>query len=146
MHQIMVQFGEVVPFLTNIDSGSTVTCSHLLRKVQDTQQSQLLRVELASVVDCGHSFVKATYQLEGDGPLILQAYEEIATVRAAVQSAHYPNVIAVTQLLANGDMNLQQRLQTHASDCIRPGLDYFETKLGSDLSPPVSAFKAVRLF
>ncbi len=96
--------------------------------MRDGQQYQFLRVELASVIDGGEAFVKATYRPEGDGPLKLQAYKEIATVRAAVQSAHYPNVMAVAQQLANGDANLQQRLRTCASDCIRPGLQYFETK------------------
>jgi len=56
MHQIMVQFGVVVPFLTN-----EVTRSHFLAIVQNIQQHQLLRVELVSVVDCGHPIVKATY-------------------------------------------------------------------------------------
>lgn len=32
------------------------------------------------------------------------------------------------------------------TDCLRPGLQHFETKLGSDLSPPVYVFKAARLF
>ena len=145
MHQIVVQFSDVVPFLTTAD-GSAATRSHLLTILQNARQHQLLRVELASVIDGGQPFVKATYRLEGDGPLILQAYEEIATVRAAVQSAHYPSVIAVAKQIANGDAIMQQRLQTYASDYIRPGLQYFETKLGSELSPQVSAFKAARLF
>ncbi len=146
MHQIMVQFGDVMPFLTSDDLGSSATRSHLLAIMQNTQQCQLLQAELAAVVDCGHPIVKTTYQLEGDGPLIFQAYEEIATVRAAIRSAHYPNLQAVTQKIASGDANLQQRLHTYASGCLRPGIQYFETKFGSDLSPPVSVFKAARLF
>ena len=94
MHQIMVQFGDVVPFLTNPDLVSPATCSHLLEIVQSTQQYHLLRVELAAVVDAGEMIAKSTYRLEGDGPLVFQAYKEIATVRAAVWSAHYPNVLA----------------------------------------------------
>ena len=47
------------------------------------------------MVDAGQ-----TYRLEGDGPLVFQAYEEIVTVRATVH----------TTLM-----------------CIRPGLQYFET-------------------
>ena len=146
MHQIMVQFGDVVPFRTNADLGSPATCSHLLEIVQSTQQYHLLRVELAAVIDAGQTIVKATYRLEGDGPLIFHAYEEIATVRAAVRSAHYPNVLAGTWQIASGDSNLQQRFQTYATECIRPGLQYFETKFGSDLSAPVSVFKTARLF
>ena len=91
MHQIKVQFGVVVPFLTNEDLRSSAAHSHLLAIVQNTPRYQSLRVELASVVDCGHPIVKATYRLEGDGPLIFQAYEEIATIRAAIHSGHYPS-------------------------------------------------------
>jgi len=55
-------------------SPMKVTRSHFLTIGQNIQQHQLLRVELVSVVDCGHPIVKATYWLEGDGPLIFQAY------------------------------------------------------------------------
>ena len=34
MYQIMVQFGDVVPFLTNPDLGSPATCSHLVEIVE----------------------------------------------------------------------------------------------------------------
>ena len=37
-------------------------------------------------------------------------------------------------------------INTYATDCFRPGLQYFETNFGSDLSPPLSVFKAARLF
>lgn len=53
---------------------------------------------------------------------------------------------AVTRQIASGNLNLLQYLQTHATECIRPGLQYFETKFGSNLSAPVSVFKAARLF
>ena len=86
MHQIMVQFGDVVPFLTTAD-GSTATRSHLLTIVQDARRHQLLRVELASVIDGGQPFVKATYQLEGDDPLILQAQlEQLSRVLTTLAS------------------------------------------------------------
>ena len=92
------------------------------------------------------SIVKASYRLEGDGPLIFQAYEEIVTVKAAIHRVHYPSLLAVTQQIVNGDSNLQHRLHIYATDCLRLGLQYFKTKFGSDLSSPVSVFKAARLF
>ena len=98
------------------------------------------------MVDCAHPIVKATCRREGDGPLIFKAYEEINTVREAVRSAHYPNLLAVRQEIANSDSNLQRCLQTYGGDCVHPGLEYFDTKFGNDLSPPVSVFKAARLF
>lgn len=68
----------------------------------------MLHLELAAVINAGQYFVKATYQLEGDGPLILQVYEEISKVRAVIRSAHYPNVAAFAQWIAKPDANLQQ--------------------------------------
>ena len=64
--------GDVAPFLTNVDLGSSVTRSNLLAMVQNTQQRQFLQVELATVVDCEHAIVMVTYRLEGDGPLIFK--------------------------------------------------------------------------
>lgn len=101
MHQTMVQC---------LFSPMKVTCSHFLAIVQNTQ---LLRVELASMVDFSHPIVKATYPLEGDGPLISQAYEEIVIIRAVIQSAHYPSLLTVTQQIVNGGSNLQQRLHVY---------------------------------
>ena len=107
LYQIMVQFGDVEHFLTNVDVGAAATHSQLLNIVQDAHKSQVLHLELAAVINAGQYFVKATYQLEGDG-LILQAYEEIAKVRAVIQSAHYPKVAAFAQWIAKVDANLQQ--------------------------------------
>ena len=89
----MVQFGDVEHFLTTVDVGAA-TSTHLLSELQDTQQCQMLRIELTVVIDAGHSFVKATYRKEGDGPIVLQAYEEIVIMRAANQSAHYTNKVS----------------------------------------------------
>lgn len=107
LHQIMVQFGDVEHFLTNVHVGAAVTHSQLLNIVQDAHESQVLHLELAAVINAGQYFVKATYQLEEDG-LILQAYEEIAKVRAVIRSAHYPTVAAFAQWIAKVDANLQQ--------------------------------------
>ena len=41
----------------------------LLAFFQDPQKTALLRIELASIIDWGEVFVKATCNLEGDGPL-----------------------------------------------------------------------------
>ena len=46
-----------------------------------------LQVELAITVDAGTPFVRAPYNLEGDGPLVLKCYEEISRLSAAVTQA-----------------------------------------------------------
>ena len=39
----------------------------------------------------------ATYNLEGDGPLVLTAYREISTLHSVVANQHYPNVLAIAK-------------------------------------------------
>jgi len=51
-------------------------------------------------VDAGEPFVKATYHLEGDGPLVLSAYEEIAALRDAILNQYYLNTNAVATKLS----------------------------------------------
>ena len=58
------------------------------------QKLQLLlqtkgKEELAVNVDVGEVFVKATYELEGDGPLAIECYETVVVVRNSVQVRHW---------------------------------------------------------
>ena len=50
-------------------------------------------------IDFGEPFVKATYNLEGDGPLALSAYEEIAKLKAVILTQHFPNTNATATKL-----------------------------------------------
>ena len=45
-----------------------------------------LKIELAITVDTGEPFVKATYRMERDGPLVFSAYEEISTFRSTISN------------------------------------------------------------
>ena len=56
-----------------------------------------LKVELAIMIDFGKQFVKSTYNLEGDGALIVTCYEEILKLLVVVHSSYYPNLEAVIQ-------------------------------------------------
>ena len=109
MEQVSIQFGDVLPFLQCDDIGSATTTSKLLMFFTDLQKRALLEVELAAVIDWGKMFVTATYSLEGDGPLVVDAYEKIETVRAAICAGHTPNVNAIARRLCNSsDKNLLQ--------------------------------------
>ena len=95
-NQIWLQFGDIEPFLTrNQDLGPTLR-PKLLQMITDVNTLPYLQMELAAVVDVGEHFVKATYNLEGDGALVLRCYEEIIKIRAALQVAHYPNMSATS--------------------------------------------------
>ncbi len=111
-----------------------------------TTKSQLM-VELAVTVDAGEPFVKATYYLEGDGPLVFTCYEKIMELKAAVRTAFYPNTIAVINQLASGSGNaLHQQLTKYSKHCVKPGHDYFIAKFDGELKPAVQLFKAARYF
>ena len=141
----MVQFGDVQLFLQNNDVGPGIR-PKLLEILTDTQKQSQLRIELAAVVDLGQHFVKATYQLEGDGPIVFECYQVIATLSAVVHTAHYPNVNAIARDIAPSSQPDQQQWLNYATTCLQPGIHYFLEKFGDDSQCPLAAFKAARLF
>ena len=145
LSQILVQFGDVKPFLQrNTDIGPS-TRPKLLAFFEDSQKLNHLKIELAAVVDWGEVFVKATYNLEGDGPLALTCYETIQEVISAVQVGNIPNVQAIAKSISSSSA-VQQQLVAHAKNCAEPALNYFKQQLTSSLKVPLAAFKASRLF
>ena len=57
-HQLLVQFGDILPFLERNVDLSPVSRNKLLAILQNVQKSKLLNIELAAVVDYGEPFVK----------------------------------------------------------------------------------------
>ena len=56
------------PFLESHDQISSKSGLKLLEILRDGKKKAFLQIELAAVIDVGEIFVKATYNLEGDGP------------------------------------------------------------------------------
>ena len=100
-YQVMALFGDVEPFLYGNESIAPATKASFFTD-NDKKSKMHLRLfiivskkakkfyfccwcnafiakelELAIVIDYGENFVKATYDLEGDGPLILHCFEII---------------------------------------------------------------------
>ena len=98
----------VTPFLEKHDEIAPTTRSKLLELLRDTRKKAFLQMELASIVDAGEPFVKSTYTLEGDGPLVFKCYHHIQVLRAGVDNPHYPNVIALPQCLSTRGHTAQQ--------------------------------------
>ena len=73
-------------------------------------------------VDAGEQFIKATYNLEGDGPLSLECYDILNEVNVKVH--HWPNTAAITKKMGNQQLT-EQYWMKYASNCVMPGLDYF---------------------
>ena len=99
-------------------------------------------MEISATVDAMEPFVKATYSLEGDGPLALVAYQQMRLLYSHVSLEHYPNVDAVAKLRANGHSTHEKQLIAYAKVCCIPAYAYFKEKFDNDLRPVVFAFKA----
>lgn len=139
--QVFEHFGDVEPFLRENENLSPATRRHLLEIIDNSQDLRDLRLELGIIVDAGVHFVKATYYLEGDGPLIFSCYERLSAVVHAVGVAHYPSTLAIAQEIANGDAVLQHQLITEAKACVQPGLIFFQEKFSVQFHTIVRAFK-----
>jgi len=143
--QLMLQFGDIEPSLNrNADLGPS-SRPRSLAILSDQEKLKHLKLELAAVIDWGEVFVKATYNLEGDGLLSFMAYEEVCAVVEAVRVAHTPNTEAVI-LSMSTQPSAQQRHRSYGRSCMQPALDYFKRLLDSSLKENISVFKAVRIF
>ena len=74
LKQVMQYFGDIEPFLLENDVSPSYR-RKLLAILHDPEMKSFLEVELAVVIDVGEQFVKGTYQLEGDGPLVFSCFE-----------------------------------------------------------------------
>ena len=91
-------------------------------------------------------FAKTTYKLEGDGPLCLEAYQQLSILFASVSTQHYPNAAAVAKAEANGNASHEQQLLDYSKACVQPAYNCFYLTFNNDLVPVLDAFKAARLF
>ena len=132
MNQVLLQFGDIEPFLQRNEDVGASTQAKMLEILSNHPKLIALKMELACVVDVGVYFVNGTYRLEGHGVLVLNCYEEILKIRNAIRTGHYPNLQALTRQAFPGNSGLQQQWMTYAISCEQPGLDYFQSKLGSD--------------
>ena len=145
IHHLFVSFGDLAPFLEKEElSGANFK---RLREIMDDQPTKRkLEIEMAVTIDGMEPFVKATYFLEGDGPLALHAYERISSLLSAITTRHFPNVNSVARALSNGNPLHEQQLLAYADSCIQPAYSYFREKFECDLKGSLEIFKAARLF
>ena len=97
--ELVIQLGDVLPFLSNEEIGSPATISKLTAILSDQSKNVYLQIKLAAVVDAGKNVVKATYHLEGDGPLSLSCFLVIKELEASLHTIYNPNLDAVVRKL-----------------------------------------------
>ncbi|CAB4043690.1 RNA-directed DNA polymerase from transposon BS, partial [Paramuricea clavata] len=143
-------YPHVTAFLTaNSDTGTAPATTRKLLDIIANSEAKL-KIEIAATVDAGEPFVKKTYSLEGDGPLVLEAHDAIIELENCVRLMHMPNVTQISSELAatdGPDQRDQEQWQDYACQCVQPGFNYFlDTFANADnLSQPLSCFKAARL-
>ena len=103
----------------------------------------MLKIEIATTVDAIDHL--ATYKLESDGPLSIEAYQQLSILFASVSTQHYPNVAAVAKAEANGNASHEQQLLDYSKACVQPSYHYIYLKFNNNLKPVLDAFKAARL-
>ncbi len=134
MNHLLKSFGDVCSFLQNDELPPSKL--KLLEILNDSPKNRKLQMELAMTIDAGEPFVKTTYRLEGDGPLIFSAYEEINALTASISTQFYPNTIAVARKLSSNPVQ-QQQLIDYSKSCVQPAYSYFNVKFGHDLKQTV---------
>ena len=102
-------------------------------------------MELAATIDAGMPFVKATYNLEGDGPLALTCYDAISALNMSARQAYYPNLDAIAAHIVSNAQEESDLVQ-HAKSCVQPGIAYYFEQVSTNMKPALEAFKAARLF
>lgn len=145
IQQIHDAFGDVSTFVSNQELPA-VTTTKMTNILNNAANSRKLKIELALTVDAMLPFVKATYYLEGDGPLSLTAYECVRSLYAHISVRDFPNVKATARHLAAGNSTHEQQLLTYALGCVDPAFEYFTTKFDNDLQTAMQAFKVMRFF
>ena len=90
-----MQSGDVDPFLQHDEVGSpAIVVTRLRNNLWQQHKKTYLKIEFAVVIDFGRPFVTATYNLEGDGALVLNSYEIFEEVKAVIQTGNTPNIDA----------------------------------------------------
>ena len=147
INQVMTSFGDIQPFLQENSDLAPHLRPKLLKILTDQHSRGLLLIELAATVDYGEVFVKATYRLEGDGPLALTCYEEVEKVSSTIRMENIPNVRAIATKLSGKPPTdpLHEQWVTYARNCVHPGLNYFQTQLTTSLKNSMEVFKTCRL-
>ena len=89
IHSMLKTFSDVKKFLER-DDLPPATSTKLLQVLDYPAKTSKLKLEIATTVDAMEPFAKATYKLEGDGPLSLEAYQQLSILFASMSTQLYP--------------------------------------------------------
>lgn len=147
LNQVLEYFGDVKPFLETLDGVCRETVAQLRAIVNDEDDYETLRLQLAAMIDVGKHLVRLTYNLEGDGPLIFSAYTILQAATTAFSQGNWPILDAMCRSIAENDPTVNERqLREDTLAGARPAINWFLRKFNVDFGATVSAFRLARYF
>ena len=69
--------------------------------------------------------------LEGDSPSARNCYEVVSSLFACIHVQHFPNVLAVAQVISGGNPTRKQQWADDGKACVAPGIKYFNDKFSA---------------
>ncbi len=84
--------------------------------------------------------------MEGDGPLVLVAYQRLSLLYSHISSEHYPNVDAVAKLLSRGNSAHERQLITYAKACCVKAARYLSPSKVNELKPTAVDIDSLNAF
>ena len=96
MMQLAVHFPKILPAMHQFEAAGLApkTLPRLMAKY--AENTQHLRLQLAAMLDVGAAIVKETYALEGDGCVLMLAYERLEGLRAFGRRVDEPGILVNT--------------------------------------------------
>jgi hypothetical protein len=157
LHFILVNFGQVGVWVNRVFENKEVEGANIRRLheiMTDMNKMWKLRLELAAVVELTEVFQKATYILEGDGPLCCTTWQVLEHVKLDVDKRHptmdYPSTRAIIRELVLampgpvGELAVNHWV-AYAREMTEPAVSYLNRKVFGELLPIVEVFKACRI-
>ena len=120
---------------SKISSGGPNIVPQLQDLLSDPESLVNLKLEIAVIIDFGEHFVKATYFLEGDGPLVFSCYEKLQAVAEVCQAPYFPNVRSESE---------SSRPGTESQDLCTTSVQWFLRKFNVDLNDAVKGLQSCK--
>ena len=85
-------------------------------------------MELAITIDAGLPFVEKTYSMEGDGEIIVEAYDNLQQLATSAALKNFPNAEVMAKKFAGDDDAAAEAIFQAALQCVQPAMTYFLQK------------------
>jgi len=146
-NQIYIHWDKFVKLIKDLPDDC---CPESKIKMMKHIDKKILRLQLVVTVEVGMKLVKSTFNLEGDGALVLETYTEIRQLQqhfGQIKTNPQLTLLATRDMIGSlyptqdGRVNAWRQVE----EAYTPVLEYFEQKL-TELEPQMNVFEAARLF